>query len=163
MIVASIIFSHNPKSRLLQTLMGIELYRQGSSQKLYRVLNYLGLSLSNDASRSHADILSKGFDKRVVEWKENKEPAPAAPTARRLVFKTDASSAGYSICMDNVQFGQHAKHQSSTSSNSFQLMTLAYCEKHRIAHPPAVERPIVQTMSASDMSPGDRITKILSS
>jgi hypothetical protein len=132
--------------------MGIELYRQGSSHKLFQVLNYLGMSLGVNASRSHADTLSHGFDKQIVEWKEAKELSPVLATARkRLVFQTNSSPAGFSICMDNVQFAQHAKHQNSSTSNDFQLMTLAYAEKHRAVHSPRIERLLSHTVAAANM------------
>lgn len=55
--------------KFVQTTLGVDMWRQGSSQKLSKTLNLLGLCLSADATRNHVDRLSHMCDHSILTWK----------------------------------------------------------------------------------------------
>ena len=58
---------------MLQSTMGVELWRQGTSGAAFKLLNFLGLSQSVPAARSNVDRVSKDYDDEIVLWKKNIE------------------------------------------------------------------------------------------
>ena len=73
-VMSMVLYSSQPKIyKLPQSIMSAEMWRQGSSQKMVRCLNHLGLCQGNDATRSAVDKLSIGFDVEVMALKSKIE------------------------------------------------------------------------------------------
>ena len=60
-------------NNFIQTCMGIELWKQGCSQKVIQTMNHMGVSLGIKSSRTAVDILRLGHDESIKEWKQNAE------------------------------------------------------------------------------------------
>ena len=74
LIFSIMLHSQKPRQfKFIQMVMGVELWRQGASHKLYELLNFLGISQGVDAARSHTDKLSDGYDQQLQNWKLEKE------------------------------------------------------------------------------------------
>ena len=54
-------------------MIGLELYLEGASHRIFRSLNYLGVTQGVDVTRKHADSVRTHSDARVIKWKLDKE------------------------------------------------------------------------------------------
>ena len=74
MILAIIFFTRAPKKwNCVQAIMGVELFKQGCSQKMFASLNHLGITQSVDTARGHVDQMARYHDAHVLKWKTESE------------------------------------------------------------------------------------------
>lgn len=57
-IMATTLFTRFSRLNFVQAAMGVQLWRQGATHKLFATLNHYGLSLSVNAARGHVDRIS---------------------------------------------------------------------------------------------------------
>ena len=65
--------------------MGVELWRQGATQKLVTSLNHLGICCSSGAARRHVDTICTGAEKDLEGWRRNVEVIEECAHARACV------------------------------------------------------------------------------
>ncbi len=74
MALATMCYSHKPNTfKFPQECVGVELWRQGSSQQTIRLCHFLGMSQGPDAARSHVDKISQDHDVELLLVKEQVE------------------------------------------------------------------------------------------
>ena len=66
-----IVFKILTKLYLLHT--GVELWLEGATHKLFRVMNQMGIAQGVNAARAHVDLLRVGFDDEIMNWKKEIE------------------------------------------------------------------------------------------
>ena len=67
-------FSMNPQRfKMWQTVLGVNLWKEGVSQKAFNVLNRLGLCQSKDAARSRVDKIVEASDQALQSCKHSLE------------------------------------------------------------------------------------------
>ncbi|XP_071500137.1 uncharacterized protein [Diadema antillarum] len=133
-MVAIGMFSQAPRIfKFVQTCMGIELWRQGVSQKVFKTLNHSGITINANTVRLHVDVVAQNHDQQLKEWKKTVEELPTKTTRRKLKFSPSAPTFG--LCIDNVQKGTESKHQGLTRGNKFFLQTMCYAAKDRVPPP----------------------------
>lgn len=65
--LSSILYTLQPRvHKLSQSILGVELWRQMSSQHTYHTLNFLGISQCAKAARAHVDKLCQEFDTKAA-------------------------------------------------------------------------------------------------
>ncbi len=70
-VLSMVLHSHEPNAyKFLQTSVGIEMWRQGASQKLFRTMNFIGLSMSAAMSRTQVDRLIINHDAVILAQKK---------------------------------------------------------------------------------------------
>ena len=57
------------KVKFIQANIGVDLWRQGASQKTYKMLSMLGICQSANAARRHVDYFADQCDREVDNWK----------------------------------------------------------------------------------------------
>ena len=63
----------NSKHSFLQSVIGVEMWREGCPSKMFKVMNGLGVSQSSLSSRQRIVRLKDDHDKEVKLWKEQVE------------------------------------------------------------------------------------------
>ena len=61
------------RNKFVQCIIGVELWRQNASHKLFRTLNHYGVTQGVDAARGQAARLGASHDLLVRKWKGNYE------------------------------------------------------------------------------------------
>ena len=57
--------------KFIQSLMGVELWRQSSTQKTFNIMSVLGLSQCHRSTLQHVDSFCLEHDEKLKMWKEN--------------------------------------------------------------------------------------------
>ena len=66
-ILSTILFTHSPcVYKFVPSLIGLDLWHQGASQKTIQLTNQLGLSVSSTASRNAVDGIAKEYEAELV-------------------------------------------------------------------------------------------------
>ncbi|XP_038069432.1 uncharacterized protein LOC119738598 [Patiria miniata] len=133
-ILAVIFYTRVPrKYNFVQGAIGVELWRQGCSKKLFQALNHLGISLGRQTSRQHVDQLATDQDNCLVKWKSAVQTTYGSrywkTGRRRSSFKQDP---GYGVCWDNVQINPHRKLQGKQKKAECLSWALAFACGNRI-------------------------------
>lgn len=68
----------------VQGCVGIELWRQRVSRKVFVTLNHMGITQGIQASKSKVEEISKSHDKQLWEWKRTTEVSFLFPSALSL-------------------------------------------------------------------------------
>ena len=73
-VVSTILYSHSPSTySMVASIIGVQLWLEGASHRIFRTLNYLAVSQGVDAIRSHVDQLRTYADNKLVYWKLTQE------------------------------------------------------------------------------------------
>ncbi|XP_030852129.1 uncharacterized protein LOC100893251 [Strongylocentrotus purpuratus] len=131
-LLSTILYQRSRKKySFVQGCVGIELWRQRVSHKVFLTLNHMGITQGVQASRNKVDVISKSHDKQLWEWKHTTEERRSEPR-RKLSFKVRPIRSVYSFCCDNIQVSKHGKHQRSGHANTFMLQTMSFAVKDRV-------------------------------
>ena len=69
-VLSIVLFSNAPRVyRFLPSVIGVDMWRQGASEKLMQLFHQMGCCVSSPAARSHVDNLTKEYkeDLKVVK------------------------------------------------------------------------------------------------
>ncbi len=95
-VLSLMAFSFKPRIlNLLQQCVGVDLWRQGTSQGVLRFLNYLGLSQGPDAARAHVDILCQEHDSYLRSLKSSIEVIKTSGLSKRTYTAINGSILKY--------------------------------------------------------------------
>ncbi|XP_072171792.1 uncharacterized protein [Diadema setosum] len=73
-MVAIGLFTNRPRIfKFVQTCMGFELWRQGASTKVFRMLNHSGITLCIATATAYVESLTENHDEKLKEWKKTFE------------------------------------------------------------------------------------------
>ncbi|XP_041467682.1 uncharacterized protein LOC121418046 [Lytechinus variegatus] len=107
--------------KFVQSCVGIELWKQRVSHKVFKTLNHMGISQSVGAARHNVDIIGKQHDKELWNWKKSLEKRQA-----------ESPTTDYGFCCDNFQIGTEGKSQRTGHSNTFVLEAMCFAVKDRV-------------------------------
>ncbi|XP_071490821.1 uncharacterized protein [Diadema antillarum] len=131
-ILAIVLYTKCPIYKFVQSCIGIELWRQRVSHKVFTTLNHMGISQSADTARRNVDIIGKKHDDELWKWKESQEKPETQQTIK------DTGGYSYGFCIDNIQVGTEAKHQRKGHGNKFLLQTMCFAVKDRVKEGSAI-------------------------
>ena len=69
MVVSIALYTRSHRNTLVQSVIGVEMWREGCSKKLFKIMNSLGVSQGIIASRQNIVSLQDDHDKEVKLWK----------------------------------------------------------------------------------------------
>ena len=70
MVLSTVLFTSCVKTHnFTQACVGVELWRQGCSLNVFKMLNALGTRQCKEAARGHVDKVRRGHDAQILEWK----------------------------------------------------------------------------------------------
>ena len=73
MALAIALFSSSERANFLQKCIGIELWKQGCSQKVIKTMNHMGVSMGVKATRVAIDKMRLGHQDKIKDWKAKAE------------------------------------------------------------------------------------------
>ncbi|XP_048736103.2 uncharacterized protein LOC125651518 [Ostrea edulis] len=93
-ILGTILYLHKPQQyNFLQTIISIEMYRSGCSQKLFRWFQKLGWSKGVKGTRIAADKICSEFDQKIVSWKNEIQVELGMPAPPQQPLNVDFESS----------------------------------------------------------------------
>jgi hypothetical protein len=73
-MLSALLYSNAPAVyKTVPTIYSLDLWRQGASERTFRILNRLGLTLSAIQTRAAVDNITADYDSYVKEWKNRVE------------------------------------------------------------------------------------------
>jgi hypothetical protein len=73
-MLSAVLFNNAPEVyKLVPTIFSLDLWRQGASERTFRVMNRLGITLSAIQTRQAVDDIAKDYDAFVKAWKQRVE------------------------------------------------------------------------------------------
>ncbi|XP_072170943.1 uncharacterized protein [Diadema setosum] len=116
--------------KFVQAAMGIELWRQRASQKVFGILNGLGISQSKTTMKTYANSIVQEYDKKLLTWKESQEKLQPEDQTRTCAVMEDLPTYGFYI--NSTLTGKEAKQQKGDQPKSFQ--TKCYAVQDRVKY-----------------------------
>ncbi len=135
MILSMLLYQKAPKIyHFAQSVIAVEMWRQGCSGKVFKLMNTFGICQGVDAARAMADRIASDFDKSIIALKEGIQghfgQVPSQTTRRRRLQFNKCNNS-YSLGWDNVQIDSHRKHQGLDKSSKFHMWAMCFAVIHR--------------------------------
>ncbi|XP_071478800.1 uncharacterized protein [Diadema antillarum] len=135
-MVAIGLFTNRPRIfKFVQTCMGFELWRQGASTKVFRMLNYSGICLSIAAATGYVDSLTENHDEKLKEWKKTFEDAIPNARTKGDQKRVVTSAPTFGLHFNRVLEETESPHLGGTPGNKFFVQqTMCYAAKDRVQY-----------------------------
>ena len=68
-LASTVLFTHAPyKYKTVQSMMGVDLWVNGVNEKIFKILNSVGVSLSLQAARDNVDHIAREYCNGMELW-----------------------------------------------------------------------------------------------
>ncbi|XP_071487607.1 uncharacterized protein [Diadema antillarum] len=150
-MVAIGLFTNRPRIfKFVQTCMGFELWRQGVSTKVFRMLNHSGICLSIAAATGYVESLTENHDEKLKEWKKTFEDAIPNTRTKGYQKRVVTSAPTFGLHFNRVLEETESPHLGGTPGNKFFVQqTMCYAAKDRVQYR-MVTAPVATVAQAAE-------------